>query len=318
MTVAVVIVTFNRLNKLKQAYKKIRIQNPAEIIIVNNASTDGTKAWLNRIDDNILRVINLEENVGGAGGFYTGFKLAIENSAVKWILCYDDDAYPADNLLDKFSGVEPRLPENTGSVAAAVYLPQGMISQMNRPSYNPFGSFMRVVNTLLKGYKGFHLTDDDYSKAGAFIDIDASSFVGCFINISCIRNGIISFPRKELFIYGDDILYTYSIREAGCRNLFIPELVFYHDCQTLINQRKHYDPLWKAYYTYRNGLELYRHFAKRMFPFVAIVKVIGWLWAGRCYQDNFIKYIDCTGLAILDGFRRNYSRSHAYILERFS
>jgi len=34
------------------------------------------------------------------------------------------------------------------------------------------------------------------------VDIDASSFVGCFVNVSRTRSGKVGLPRKELLIYG--------------------------------------------------------------------------------------------------------------------
>ena len=49
----------------KQTYKYFNI------LVVNNGSTDGTKEWLVQQADIIT--IN-QENLGGAGGFYTGMK----------------------------------------------------------------------------------------------------------------------------------------------------------------------------------------------------------------------------------------------------
>ena len=81
VNVAAVVVTFNRLEKLKTVLASLESQTrlPNQLIIVNNASTDGTDKYLeeytrdfanghleNRVN---LTVVNLPENVGGAGGF---------------------------------------------------------------------------------------------------------------------------------------------------------------------------------------------------------------------------------------------------------
>lgn len=48
MTIAAAIVTHNRLELLKLSINSLRAQTrkPDEIIIINNASTDGTTEWL--------------------------------------------------------------------------------------------------------------------------------------------------------------------------------------------------------------------------------------------------------------------------------
>jgi len=47
--IAAVVVTYNRLELLKQCIDSIKNQTrkPDEIIVVNNSSTDGTLEWLN-------------------------------------------------------------------------------------------------------------------------------------------------------------------------------------------------------------------------------------------------------------------------------
>lgn len=79
--IGVVIVTYNRLNKLKRTLSSYSSQKllPKYILVVNNASTDGTDAFLsewklqnNQHDIVAKYVINLSENRGGSGGFYIG------------------------------------------------------------------------------------------------------------------------------------------------------------------------------------------------------------------------------------------------------
>ena len=157
-------------------------------------------------------------------------------------------------------------------MAAAVYLPDGQISEMNRPSRNPFWHLKEFFHTALKGRHGFHINNEDY-QLNTPVEVDVSSFVGCFIRLSLIRDGKIGLPRSELFIYADDIIYMLEARKAGFRHLFVPMIAFIHDCQTLVNQQAVYRPLWKAYYTFRNGLELYRIASGLCYPLVLLVKI---------------------------------------------
>ena len=61
-----VVVTYNRKELLKKCIGKLRENNPSQIIVVNNDSTDGTAQWLETQTD--LMVIQ-QENLGGSGGF---------------------------------------------------------------------------------------------------------------------------------------------------------------------------------------------------------------------------------------------------------
>lgn len=110
--VTVVLVTFNRLEKLKIAlscYEK-QTYKIEKIIIVDNCSTDGTidflKKWLDSKTNFDKEVVYLSENTGGAGGFGAGMEHALNlvNSMqlkTDWILVSDDDAFPNDDAIEK-------------------------------------------------------------------------------------------------------------------------------------------------------------------------------------------------------------------------
>ena len=75
--VAAVIVTYNRKNELCKNLKKVYEQTISldRVIVVDNCSTDGTENYL--VEQGYFSISNFEyikteENIGGAGGFYTG------------------------------------------------------------------------------------------------------------------------------------------------------------------------------------------------------------------------------------------------------
>ena len=72
-TVAVV-VTYNRKELLRGCLRCLREQkSPCDILVVDNASTDGTEEMLRpMIDAGEIRYHNTGENLGGAGGFSEG------------------------------------------------------------------------------------------------------------------------------------------------------------------------------------------------------------------------------------------------------
>ena len=79
MKVVAVVVTYNRKELLKECIEALIKQeyNDCEILIVDNASTDGTKDYINQyIKENKIIYKNTGSNLGGAGGFNYGMKEA--------------------------------------------------------------------------------------------------------------------------------------------------------------------------------------------------------------------------------------------------
>ncbi|TGD72487.1 glycosyltransferase [Mangrovimicrobium sediminis] len=308
-----VVVTFNRLEKLRTALEHTLGQGFYRVVVVDNCSTDGTADWLAGLQAPELVVLRNARNLGGAGGFHRGFDYAArELPEAQWLVCFDDDAYPEADVVAQFEALQ--IPPQVGSLGAAVYLPDGRISEMNRPSRNPFWHLREFFGAAGRGRHGFHLGDGDYHSAQP-VSADASSFVGCFIRLDLVREGAIGLPRAELFIYADDIIYLLQLRRAGFQHWFVPNLRFVHDCATLVNQLDVYRPLWKVYYTYRNRLELYRIASGWFYPLILLVKIPGFFLSVRHYEPHERgTFLRVTARAVWDGVLRNYRKTHEQVL----
>lgn len=314
MNLTAVIVTHNRCQKLQHTLAATLAQPFSAIIVVDNASTDGTRAWLAGQHDPRLHLILSEQNSGGAGGFAQGMIAAL-NYDPDWLVCYDDDAYPAPDALQQFTALDLG---NTDSAAAAVYYPDGRLCEMNRPSYNPFWHPRKLLRTALGVFTGrargaFHVTDSAYQGAEA-LPIDSSSFVGYFVRADWVRR--LPLPEPGLFIYGDDVLYTLNLTKHGARHRFLPTVRFIHDCSTFQTARRGYHPLWKAYFTYRNGLLIYRMAAGVWFYPVALLKALLWLAAVRHYR-NKRRYLRLWWQAVRDGIRQDLSRDPTTLIQQY-
>lgn len=285
MSIIAIIVTFNRLKQLQDNLLIVLDLDFFKVVVVNNASTDGTGEYLDKLSrskyKSKLHVVHSSSNIGGAGGFYLGISESHQRFAFDWFLLFDDDAYPDITLLSKFRS--NKFSNDVGAVACSVYHPSGDIAEMNRPSINPFASMSIFLKTLKKGRSGFHIKDIDYS--GSNREIDVASFVGLFVRHKLIDVGL-GFPMKELFLYGDDVLYCWKIRKMGYQIIFSPEMIFYHNCATFLESSNAYKPLWKAFYRYRNSLLVYRKFAGVLYPLVFIWKSWEWFWNYRFYTSK--------------------------------
>jgi len=101
-TVAAVM-TYNRRDSLRRCLQAIRDQTtpPAEILVIDNASTDGTEAMLSA-EFPEARVLRTSENTGCAGAMEEALRFAL-TFAPEYIWFFDDDAIPVRSCLETLS-----------------------------------------------------------------------------------------------------------------------------------------------------------------------------------------------------------------------
>lgn len=185
-----VIVTCNRCELLKRSLESLLNQTYElnKIIIINNASTDGTKCYLDSLNSEVLDIIHKEINEGGAGGFYYGIKEAYDIGCdFVWIM--DDDTISAPESLEKLiESYEILNNRPVGFLASNVLYKDGNPCFMNicRPEY--------VWNEFI---------------AEGIVRITHCSFVAMLIPIWVIKD--VGFPIREYFIWGDDGEYSTRI-----------------------------------------------------------------------------------------------------------
>ena len=187
------IVTYNRLDLLKDAIKSIKAQNtPTDILVVNNGSTDGTTDYLTTVDN--IKVIN-QKNVGGAGGFFTALKYIAENGyRFAWVMDDDIIANPdtLTGLVNAYNEISKE--EKVGFLCSSVYSAEG--ETVNVPSISS--------SQNSTGYSDWNKCLDK-----GYVKVDFATFVSVFLPTEVIKE--IGLPIKEYFIWGDDTEYTRRI-----------------------------------------------------------------------------------------------------------
>ena len=103
--IAAVVVTYNRKALLLENIESLLSQTVSDlldIVIVDNASTDGTKEALGKYVSNEKIIYkNTGANLGGAGGFQYGIRYAAENG-YEYVWVMDDDCMPTSTALENF------------------------------------------------------------------------------------------------------------------------------------------------------------------------------------------------------------------------
>lgn len=307
-----VVVTHNRLDKLRVTLDRL-LESPATVlatvVVIDNASTDGTEAWLNGLCEPRLMVHHSPSNVGGAGGFEIGMRLVVDQFDPDWIVVMDDDARPLPGALAGFLDGDR---SGHDAYAAAVHHPDGRICDINRPAINPFWNRTAFVRTALGGGReGFHLSPADYESSAQRI-VDATSFVGFFVSRRAIER--VGYPDGRLFVYGDDVLYTLGLTAAGGQIAFDPSLLFEHDFSTIAIGERRFHPLWKSYYHHRNLLMVYRRAAGWLFWPALLIVLPKWVSKVRYYSGERRRFLRLLGRAVGDGLIGRTEVDHQTVL----
>ena len=253
MKIAAVIVTFNRLDKLKKALSAYETQvTPVDdLIVVDNCSTDGTdlflKDWKNASGVSKRHVVYMEENLGGAGGFHDGCEYAMTLNP-DWVFVADDDAYPDIELISRFKAfVEKNGADGISAICGSVLDINGNIAMHHRRTLN-INCFFRIRVVCSE--------PADYQKE-SFV-INQFSYVGTFMRVSSLRR--VGLCNRDFFIYFDDGEHSLRMSKDG-KILCVPQLKIVHDDGFSSEKKNNGNiiPLWRSYYQTRNNIYTYLH-----------------------------------------------------------
>ncbi|EBS3610689.1 TPA: glycosyltransferase [Salmonella enterica subsp. enterica serovar Welikade] len=241
MKCVALIVTHNRLEKLKNTIKKTAEINFSSVVVVNNGSTDGTSGWLSACNAPRLIIINTERNTGGAGGFRAGSEYICRHlNDTDWVFFYDDDAWPESNILQAFSHL---VTSGYRVFASSVHTPGGIPCRMNLPFKKIPGTLKNTLIYLTA--PGKYLPD-----TGKATQVETVSFTGMVISRDVLQEHLRDI-HDEFFLYYDDLFFGYALTSSGKNIRYSPELRFTHDISI---QNKIIYPEWKVYYLCRNLL----------------------------------------------------------------
>lgn len=228
-SICAVVVTYNRKQKLLECLTALKSQSkqPDHIVVIDNASQDGTVDFLRQngfVNDISFTLITLTSNQGGAGGFYEGIRFAHERH-FDYIWLMDDDGVPAHDCL-------------------AQLLPYASEKRYIGPLVLDIADTKKLTFTLrLPKSKTVLSTLDDIDK-GKFDQI-IPDIVMPFNGILFSRHLVseIGLPRKEFFIWGDDMEYTWRARRYGYDIFTVIDAKFYHPRELTLGTPMFFDLL---------------------------------------------------------------------------
>ena len=252
MAILAVIVTYNRRDDLQHCISSLRKQTfrDFDILVVNNGSTDGTKEYLN--NEQGLIIIH-QENLGGAGGFYTGEKYAYDNG-YKWVWLMDDDGIADSKQLEQLMKYAS---EKERPVLNALVL--------NKDKSDELAFFAPVKRA------------DELKEKEVTLEF-VHPFNGTLIHRSVMEK--VGLIKKEMFIWGDEMEYMERLRVNGYQPVTVVGAIHFHPKEK--GKKMRVIPFWGKYevmdkpakfskYYYRNIGYMHRVYGRHWFtgtPFV--------------------------------------------------
>ena len=250
-----VVVTHNRKELLRQCLQALREQTrrPDRVLVVDNASTDGTRELVRLEFGDDVELLALPENAGGAGGFHAGLKTAHSGGA-EWAWLMDDDTIPHPDAL------------------AALLEAPGRLDGMARPLLLSSRAVwidgrQHPMNEQIFKRDPEHFID---SCERGLLPLRMATFVSLLVH----RDAVDSFglPLAHYFLWSDDIEYTARVlrHEQG---FLVPESVVEHRTKQAYTAVS--DSGGRFYFHVRNNLYMMRSRAWTVREKLSLVWALG-------------------------------------------
>ena len=205
-----------------QTVQKAVAGKKAEIILADNASTDGSKAYLEKHFKGV-KFLWFEKN----HGFAKAYNKAVAQAKGGYLLILNPDTLVPENLLDELEKFAVAYPDFGIAGGKMIDGTGNFLPESKRGIPTPAVAFGKLTQLYkLLNFKPFnqyyapHLTPDQTGKAavltGAFMFMKRETYrkTGGF--------------DERYFMYGEDIDLSYSVLKSGKENYYVPAAKIIH------------------------------------------------------------------------------------------
>jgi rhamnopyranosyl-N-acetylglucosaminyl-diphospho-decaprenol beta-1,3/1,4-galactofuranosyltransferase len=203
--------TWNDAAVIEQLLDALRRQTrpPDAILIVDNASTDGT---LNRAFSEAVMVIRNRENLGTSGAIRSGLAHALERD-FDWTWIFDADSVPEPDALERLLAFFEGLPRwKQEQVCFLAGLPLTAAHEIKEPPMSLEGGRMKRVPV---------------ESVMGFTQCDCSLWSGCLFRMAAVAR--IGLPSADYMLDVAEIEYGYRARRLGLTSYVVHAGVIHHD-----------------------------------------------------------------------------------------
>jgi len=322
LRIAAVVLTYNRCALIEECLEALCHQALPldEILVIDNASTDDTREMLKQKFNGQITYVRLDENLGSAGGFYEGIRLAHEKG-YDWIWVMDDDVKPAADAL-KALVESPAFDDPSVGLLASLVLDVKTKTQTPRyeqfntvmaacpdgASWIPVGAGQQRRFSLTMGYRP---AVNNESLEFPLIPVEGVGFLGILIRRDAISS--VGLPLKELFMFWDDLEFTYRISRRFKMFVVPASKIFHRHGWDSRSPRRFlgfakqgagvpFERISRLYYFVRNEIYVRTKYAKPwLAPFVPVVILAKSFGATLLFYDHPLARCKILCRAGMDG-----------------
>jgi len=194
----------------------------AEIIVADNASTDGSRSFFKNKYPNV-KFLWFEQNYG----FAKAYNKAVAHAQGKYLLILNPDTLVSENLLDKLQNFADNHPD-FGIIGGKMIDGTGnFLPESKRGIPTPLTALGKLTKlSKILNFKPFnqyyapHLTPDQSGEVpiltGAFMFIKRKTYIDA--------GGF----DERYFMYGEDIDLSYTILQSGKKNYYLSKAKIIH------------------------------------------------------------------------------------------
>ena len=213
MRLAMIIPTYNGLPHLRTCLPSVmaaaRCDDPdTEVIVVDDASTDGTVRWLKEAYPHV-RIVARAEN----GGFAKAANDGLRAARADWVALVNNDVVLDPDWVR--SALSREIPPDVGSLATRI------LWQDRRETIASAGDEYATCGVAIPWLKGCPVSADD-RRAECFSACAAAAFYRTAALAKC---GLF---RESLGAYYEDVDLGFRLNLAGWRCLYVPESTSWH------------------------------------------------------------------------------------------
>ena len=227
MKIAIIVLNFNGLQDTLDCLDSIRRlekgKNTVEIIVVDNASTDGSVEAISKLKD--IDLITNEKNTGYSGGNNIGIKRALERQS-DWILIINNDTIVDAGLIKSLITAT----KQADIIYPKIYFAPGFEFHKSRYKKSEQGRVIWYAGGRIdwQNVIGTHMGVDEVD-AGQFSkrqDLDLATGACMFVNRKVFDT--IGFFDEKYFLYLEDMDFSVRAKQVGFKIIFEPKAIIWH------------------------------------------------------------------------------------------
>jgi len=217
---------------------------PDHIVVVDNASTDGSVEALKQTFNSELTIIESNHNLGFAAGSNLGAKFAIDQGAV-WVLFLNNDTVVASNLLVELEAITQNY-TNFSIIAPIIYY-------YDQPDiiWHLGDRLVPGTFTTINRFRG----KKDPGNLPNVVPVDFVTGCGMMVRKDVFDR--IGFFDSSFFMYAEEIDYCWRARQAGFHLAYATQAKIWHRISTSASK----DQNKSRYLRIRNQIYFYRRYA---------------------------------------------------------